>query len=177
MKITRRQLRKLINEHVAGAAGYSGMKFAKPKFPPYDEKLAPLAMSDDVWNQNMADELADSLGYEGSYLEDMRRYLDAQRMPAALERMETLGSFYGRDATDPDSILEEAAKICVSFDGRFVHNKYMRQDLIRNFANAANMDNAEVSGKIGVEIVKSKLMPDVDTGTIFGKYDWNNMQI
>jgi hypothetical protein len=67
MKITRRQLRKLIQEITIKPGGdlYN-----------YDPegKIEALATSDDVMNRNMADAMADSFGYEGSYSSDLDHY-------------------------------------------------------------------------------------------------------
>jgi len=71
MKITRRQLRRLIKESILNE-----MPFIKPDMSGFDDegKLEDLAMSDDVGNRNMADALADTFGYEGSYSSDLDHY-------------------------------------------------------------------------------------------------------
>ena len=73
MKITRKQLRRLIKESILNE-----MPFIKPGADIYDDdpegKIEVLATSGDVGNRNMADALADSLGYEGSYSSDIGHY-------------------------------------------------------------------------------------------------------
>ena len=67
MKITRRQLRKLIQEITIKPGGY---------LYDYDPegKIEVLATSDNEENRNMADALADTFGYEGSYSSDLDHY-------------------------------------------------------------------------------------------------------
>jgi len=73
MKITRRQLRRLIKESILNE-----MPFIKPGADIYDYdpegKIEVLATSDDVGNRNMADALADTFDYEGSYSSDLDHY-------------------------------------------------------------------------------------------------------
>jgi len=73
MKITRKQLRRLIKESILNE-----MPFIKPGADIYDYdpegKIEVLATSDDVGNRNMADALADTFDYEGSYSSDLDHY-------------------------------------------------------------------------------------------------------
>jgi len=71
MKVTRRQLRRLIKESILNE-----MPFIKPDMSNFDPdgKLEDLATSDDVANRNMADAMADAFGYEGSYSSDLDHY-------------------------------------------------------------------------------------------------------
>jgi len=73
MKITRKQLRRLIKESILNE-----MPFIKPGADIYDDdpegKIEVLATSGDVGNRNMADALADTFGYEGSYSSDLDHY-------------------------------------------------------------------------------------------------------
>ena len=67
MKITRRQLRKLIQEITIKPGG---------DLYDYDPegKIEVLATSDSEEDRNMADALADTFGYEGSYSSDLDHY-------------------------------------------------------------------------------------------------------
>ena len=71
MKVTRRQLRRLIKESILNE-----MPFIKPDMSGFDPdgKLEDLATSDDEMNRNMADDMADTFGYEGSYSSDLDHY-------------------------------------------------------------------------------------------------------
>ena len=73
MKITRRQLRRLIKESILNE-----MPIIKPGADIYDYdpegKIEVLATSDNEENRNMADALADTFGYEGSYSSDLDHY-------------------------------------------------------------------------------------------------------
>jgi hypothetical protein len=72
MKITRRQLRKLIQEITIKPGG---------DLYDYDPegKIEVLATSDDEMNRNMADDMADTFGYEGSYSSDLDHYYNEPR--------------------------------------------------------------------------------------------------
>lgn len=71
MKVTRRQLRRLIKESILNE-----MPFIKPDMSDFDPdgKLEDLVLSDNEEDRNTADALADSLGYEGSYSSVLGHY-------------------------------------------------------------------------------------------------------
>lgn len=71
MKITIKQLRRLIKESIL-----SEMPFIKPDMSDFDPegKLEDLVLSDNEEDRNMADALADTFGYEGSYSSDLDHY-------------------------------------------------------------------------------------------------------
>ena len=134
MKVTRKQLRKLIAEHMI-----------KPGIPnvPSDEaiiKIDDLARQDDF--QLDADALAGAFGYpeDQSYSADLRAYDDSGRLGHAIDQMRALGTKYADAEThgEPEeyyfrrSALKNAAKICDSFDMSMV------KPLIDTFTDAAN---------------------------------------
>ena len=134
MKITRRQLRKLIAEHMI-----------KPGIPnvPSDEaivKIDDLARQDDF--KLDADALAGAFGYpeDQSYSADLQAYDDSGRLGHAIDQMRELGTKYADAEThgDPEEYyirrhaLKKAAEICDSFDMSMV------RPLIDAFTDGAN---------------------------------------
>lgn len=145
MKLTRKQLRKLIAEHMI-----------KPGIPniPSDEaivKIDDLARQDDF--QSDADSLAGAFGYpeDQSYSADLQAYDDSGRLGHAIDQMRALGTKYADAEThgDPEeyyfrrSALRNAAKICDSFDMSMV------KPLIDTFTEAANDYEKASSAQIG----------------------------
>ena len=134
MKITRQQLRKLINEAMI-----------KPGIPnvPSEEaqgKIDDLARQEEF--QASADSMADVFGYpEGqSYSADLRTYDQFGRLGASISVMRELGTKYADAEThgEPEEYyirrdaLRKAAEICDSFDMSMV------KPLIDAFTDAAN---------------------------------------
>jgi len=134
MKITRRKLRKLINESMT-----------KPSMPniPNDDfigKIDSLARSGD--NRPQADSLADTFGYPGdrSYSDDLHAYDESGRIGPDIHKMSELGTKYADAEThgDPEeyyfrrNALKKAAEICDS------HDMSMVKPLIDAFTDAAN---------------------------------------
>ena len=166
MKITRRQLRRLINEHV-----FSSVTKPSVGDPAYDAKLEALAMSGNEMNQKMADDLAETLGDEESewyhigYSEAMNEYHDAQRLDAAIAEMKRLGKEYAEAAKYPANYrgpedkhpgeqmwrsifaLKSALRICSEFEpkGKWNYNDLMIKELIKAFAQSAGRDPKEVA--------------------------------
>ena len=145
MRITRKQLRKLIAEHMI-----------KPGIPnvPSDEaivKIDDLARQDDF--QSDADSLAGAFGYpeDQSYSADLRAYDDSGRLGHAIDQMRALGTKYADAEShgEPEtyyfkrSALKNAAKICDSFDMSMV------KPLIDTFTNAANDYEESAAARIG----------------------------
>ena len=134
MKLTRKQLRKLIAEHM--------IKPGIPNIPSGDAltKIDDLARQEDF--QSDADSLAGAFGYpeDQSYSADLRAYDDSGRLGHAIDQMRALGTKYADAEThgDPEeyyfrrSALRNAAKICDSFDMSMV------KPLIDTFTEAAN---------------------------------------
>ena len=98
MKITRRQLRRLIKESIL-----SEMPFIKPDMSNFDPdgKLEDLATSDDVANRNMADAMADAFGYEGSYSSDLDHYYNE---PGRIMIQQELDEYLG-NGTSPRNFI------------------------------------------------------------------------
>ena len=104
MKITRKQLRRLIAESISdiksGPVGqvpyaHPAMKLSRAAGDEHAEKLKTLLRSPDKENRVMGDDLADTLGYEselGSYTED--EFEHNVRM-AAKDPSEDVHSFVG----------------------------------------------------------------------------------
>ena len=120
MKITRRQLKRLIKESILNE-----LPFIKPggEMEVDDEgygKLSDLALSDDPMNQEMADELAMMMGHEGeSFSSDMKHY---QEEPGRIIIQQELDD-YSVEVGPPD--------------GRYVRNVLavdgITQDLVQYF--------------------------------------------
>lgn len=90
MKITRKQLRRLIKESILNE-----MPFIKPDMHDFDPegKLEDLGLSDNEEDRNMADALADTFGYEGSYSSDLDHYYnEPHRIVIQKELDEFLGT-------------------------------------------------------------------------------------
>ena len=134
MKITRKQLRQLINESMT--------RPNIPNIPSGDAyaKIDGLARADD--HRLQADSLADTFGYpdDRSYSDDLRVYDDSGRLGTDIQKMRDLGTKYADAEThgDPEeyyfrrNALKEAAAICDSFDMSLV------RALIDAFAEGAN---------------------------------------
>ena len=97
MKITRRQLRRLIKEAVLNE-----MPLIKPggEIALDDEgygKLTDLSLSDDEMNQEMADDLAMSMGYpdDKSFSSDMKHYEEAPGRIALQQELDDLSVMVG----------------------------------------------------------------------------------
>ena len=145
MKITRRQLRKLIIEHMT-----------KPRIPniPSDAaltKIDDLARQEDF--EADADSLAGAFGYpeDQSYSDDLRAYDDSGRLGPAVHQMRELGTKYADAEThgDPEEYyirrhaLKKAAEICDSFDMSMV------RPLIDAFTDGANDYEKKSMARIG----------------------------
>ena len=140
MKLTRKQLRKLINETM--------IKPGIPNIPSVDAlgKIDSLARSEDL--QADADALAGAFGYpeDQSYSADLRAYDDIGRLGRDIDQMHALGKKYADSFSHDDpydlqggegryfrrAALKKAAMICDSFDMSLV------KLLIDNFTDGAN---------------------------------------
>ena len=118
MKITRRKLRKLINEAM--------IKPGIPNVPSAEAqgKIDDLARAEEF--QASADSMADVFGYpqDQNYSEDLMKYDQFGRQGASIPVMRELGTKYAEaeEHGDPEeyyfrrSALRKAAEICDSFD-------------------------------------------------------------
>ena len=140
MKITRKQLRKLINETM--------IKPGIPNIPSVDAlgKIDNMARSEDL--RADADSLAGAFGYpeDRSYSADLRSYDDVGRLGAEIDNMHQLGKDFAEsfEHDDPFDIgageghyfrrhaLRKANEICDSFDMSMV------RPLIDAFTEGAN---------------------------------------
>ena len=140
MKITRKQLRKLINEAM--------IKPGIPNIPSAEAmgKIDMMARSEDL--QADADSMAGAFGYpeDRSYSADLRGYDAAGRLGKEIENMSRLGNDYADSFSHDDPYvmgagegyylrrhaLEGATKICNSFDISLV------RPLIDAFTEGAN---------------------------------------
>jgi len=158
MKITRRQLRKLIIEHMT-----------KPRIPNLpmgseDEVLSKLdsyARYDDKMSRNQADSLAAAFDYpeDRSYSDDLQLY-DASASPRfskAMIEMYRMGELYADsfDFDDPEdpvpeghvhrvALLDAASDICNSFK-----NEEIIKKLIENFTKGLNDFDRERLASLG----------------------------
>lgn len=145
MKLSRKQLRKLIAEHM--------IKPSIPGIPSEDAytKIDDLAHQEDF--QSDADALAGAFGYpeDRSYSDDLRTYDDSGRLGPAVHQMRELGTKYADAEThgEPEeyyirrNALQKAAEICDSFDMSMV------RPLIDAFTDAANDYEKESMARIG----------------------------
>jgi hypothetical protein len=98
MKLTRRQLRRLIKESILNE-----MPFIKPDMSDFDPegKLEDLGLSDNEEDRNMADALADTFGYEGSYSSDIGHYYNE---PGRIMIQQELDEYLG-NGTSPRNFI------------------------------------------------------------------------
>ena len=140
MKITRTQLRKLINEAM--------IKPGIPNIPSAEAmgKIDMMARSEDL--QADADSMAGAFGYpeDRSYVADLRSYDDAGRLGVEIENMRKEGYDYAESFSHDDAYiigagegyylrkgaLKRATEICNSFDISLV------RPLIDAFTEGAN---------------------------------------
>jgi hypothetical protein len=134
MKITRKQLRKLIAEHMT--------KPNIPNIPSGDAyvKIEDLARDED--SRASADSLAGTFGYpeDRSYSDDLHTYDESGRLGGDIHEMRELGHSYAASEShgEPEEYyirrdaLENAAKICDSYKMSMV------KPLIDAFTEAAN---------------------------------------
>ena len=156
MKITRRQLRKLIIEHMT-----------KPRIPSLpvgseDEVLSKLdlhARYPDKMSRNQADSLAAAFDYpeDRSYSDDLQLYDAEERFSKAMIDMYHMGGLYADsfDFDDPEdpvpeglmhrvALLDAASDICNDFK-----NEEIVKKLIANFAKGANDFDREKLASLG----------------------------
>ena len=146
MKLTRKQLRRLIAEHM--------IKPGIPNVPSDDAmtKIDMMARSEDL--QPDADSIAATFGYpeDQSYSDDLRMYDESGRLGKAIEQMLELGTKYADAEThgEPEEFyfrrdaLKKAAEICDSFDMSLV------KPLIDSFTDAANDYEEKRSKRMGL---------------------------
>lgn len=156
MKITRRQLRKLIIEHMT-----------KPRIPSLpmgseDEVLSKLdsyARYDDKMSRNQADSLAAAFDYpeDRSYSDDLQLYDASDRFSEAMSEMYKMGRLYADsfDFDDPEdpvpeghmqrvALLDDASDICNDFK-----NEEIVKKLIANFTKGLNDFDRERLASLG----------------------------
>ena len=146
MEITRRQLRRLINEAM--------IKPGIPNVPSAEDlgKIDDLARQEEF--QASADSMADVFGYpeDRSYSKDLKTYDEFGRLGPAIGQMAKLGTKYADAEThgEPEEYyfrrdaLKKAAEICDSFDMSMV------KPLIDNFTDAANEYEEKRRKKMGL---------------------------
>ena len=182
MKITRRQLRRLIKESILNE-----MPFIKPggEMEVDDEgygKLSDLALSDDPMNQEMADELAMMMGHEGeSFSSDMKHYEEQPGSIMIQQELDDLSfevgppdSRYVRNVLTVDGITQDLVQYFVyelkssgAIDDS-VDEPQKDPEFMKNLLSKINISiqNAMSQGGMSLEDIAQEMMD-----YILGMYD------